>query len=45
MVEQLKISGLGVAGARFDLKLSRADGEITTAIEHHEGEARLTIIE
>jgi len=40
----LVLRDVSVAGARLDLHLSRAGGDVTTAVTRREGKAGLTIV-
>jgi glycogen debranching enzyme len=43
-LDDLSLSGIRVAGSRLDLRLSRAGGDITTAVTKREGKASLVIV-
>jgi glycogen debranching enzyme len=43
-LDDLVLSGLRVAGSRLDLKLSRAGGDVTTAVLRREGNAGVMIV-
>jgi glycogen debranching enzyme len=43
-LDDLVLSDVRVAGSRLDLKLSRAGGDVTTAVTRREGNARLVIV-
>jgi glycogen debranching enzyme len=43
-LDDLSLSGVAVAGASLDLRLSRAGGDITTAVTRREGKASLVIV-
>jgi glycogen debranching enzyme len=43
-LDELVLRDVAVAGSRLDLRLSRAGGDVTTAVTRREGKAGLTII-
>ncbi len=43
-LDDLMLNGVTVAGARLDLKMSRAAGDVTTAVIRREGDANLLIV-
>ncbi|TMJ18473.1 MAG: amylo-alpha-1,6-glucosidase [Alphaproteobacteria bacterium] len=43
-LDDLSLSGVTVAGSRLDLRLSRAGGDITTAVTKRDGKASLVIV-
>ena len=44
LLDDLKLSGLTIAGSRLDLRLARVGDDVTTAVERREGEAALIIV-
>jgi len=43
-IDDLRLSGVAVAGSRLDLSLSRSGGDVTTAVTRRHGNAALVIV-